>query len=419
MTAIYREQMPNGLWLLAEEVPGAQSLAMTLLAPAGCAAEPADQQGTAAVLAEMLFRGAGDLDSRAHTEALDQLGLQRSTQVRSRYLQLSATMLADKLPGALPLLLDMVMRPRLEQAALLPSKELVLQSLAGLADEPQETTFVELTHRHLPEPLGRCTLGRARDVQALTLDDVRSFWRQRVVPGNAVLAFAGKLQWESLRERVARTVESWTGSARDIEPTAPPERGYLHRKADSAQTHIAVAYDAVPERHEHSVLQQVANAVLSGGMSGRLFTELRERRGLCYGVYSRYSSDRDMGMMSAYAGTEAPRAQETLTVLTRELRRIHEGVSEQEFRRAIIGLRAGLVMQGESTAARATAIAADQGILGRPRTLDELDARVRSVTLTALNDFLRQQPAGTMTVVTVGPAALEIPADCGERACAS
>jgi predicted Zn-dependent peptidase len=419
MSEIYREQLPNGLWLLAEEVAGVQSLAMTLLTPAGCAAEPENRQGVAAVLAEMMFRGAGDLDARAHTEAMDRLGLQRSSTVRSRYLQLSATMLADKLPDALPLLLDMLLRPRLEEVALGPSKELVLQSLAGLEDEPQDATFIELSRRHLPEPLGRCTLGRARDLQEISLGDVRRFWQQRVVPREAVLAFAGKLQWQTLRHLAEQAVEPWVGTCDQPHPLAPAPRGYLHRQADSAQMHIAVAYDAVPEPHEHSVLQQIVSAVLSGGMSGRLFTELRERRGLCYGVFSRYSSDRDMGMMSAYAGTQAARAQETLTVLARELRRVHEGVGEQELSRAVVGMRAGLVMQGESTAARAAAIAADQVVLGRPRTLEEIADRIRAVRPADLNHFLRYQPRQAMTVVTVGPGPLDVPADCGAEACAS
>lgn len=418
MSEIHREQLGNGLWLLAEEVAGAQSLAMTLLVPAGTAAEPEDRQGVAAVLAEMLLRGAGELDARAHSEALDRLGLQRAVQVRSRYLQLSATMLADKLPAALPLLLDMVIRPRLEEAALGPSKELVLQSLASLEDEPQEATFVELNRRHLPEPLGRCSLGRADDVRRLTVGNVRDFWRDRAVPCEAVLAFAGKLQWDVLRKLVRSVIAPWSGSCAQPKAALPGARGYLHKAADSAQTHIAVAYDAVPEPHEQSVLQKVANAVLSGGMSGRLFTELRERRGLCYGVFSRYSSDRDTGMMSAYAGTQAERAQEALTVLARELRRMREGVSEQEFARAVVGMRAGLVMQGESTAARAAAIATDQAILGRPRTLQEMAGRILAVRLEQLNAFLREQPQAAMTVVTVGPSALQVPEECGAETCA-
>jgi predicted Zn-dependent peptidase len=183
----------------------------------------------------------------------------------------------------------------------------------------------------------------------------------------------------------------------------------LHQPAESAQTHLGVAYDAVPEPDERSVLQQVANAVLSGGMSGRLFTEVRERRGLCYSVFSRYSSDRDLGMMVAYAGTSAAQAQETLNVLVGELRRLSEGVDPDEFARAVVGMKAGLVMQGEWTAARAGAIAADQLILGGPRSLEELAERVSAVRLERLNDFLRQQRPGPMTVVSIGPVAVEPP----------
>ena len=172
------------------------------------------------------------------------------------------------------------------------------------------------------------------------------------------------------------------------------------------QVHTGLAYDAVPEPDDRSMLQRAAAAVLSGGMSGRLFTQVRERHGLCYAVYASYGSNKHLGAMLSYAGTTAPRAQQTLDILTAELHRLSEGIEADEFERAIVGMKSALVMQGESTGARANAIAVDQYIYGRPRTLDERIAQVDAVTFEQLNAFVRDNPPGAMSIVTVGPEPL-------------
>jgi len=408
MVDILRHQLNSGLHLIAEPVAGAQSLAMSMLMPAGVCAEPSDRQGVVAVLAEMLTRGAGDRDAKAHCEALDQLGVQRSTDVYVHHLQLSATMLGQQLAGALPLLIDMIRRPRLESASLEPCRTLALQSIASLDDEPQDRTFIHLRRQHVPEPFGRSTLGQREHVEAVTIDDVRQHWRRHFVPRPAVLAFAGQFDWPQLKDLVEQQLGDWTGHVALPSPTAQSPRGYLHDSADSTQVHIGLAYDAVAEPHPDSVLQRVANSVLTGGMSARLFTEIRERHGLCYAVYSQYASDRDRGVMLAYAGTTTPRAQQTLDLLIAELHRLAEGVTASEFDRAVVGMKSSLVMQGESTSARATAIAVDQTVLGEPRTLAERAAEIDAVDLDRLNGFLREHRPGPMTIVTIGPTALKL-----------
>jgi predicted Zn-dependent peptidase len=411
MTRIHQHQLSNGLRIVAEPVPGAQSLAMTLLTPAGVAREPADKLGVAAMLSEMLFRGAGDLDARAHSDALDQLGVQRDTSVETRHLRLGATMIGEKLPDALPLLADMARRPMFAESALEPSRDLCLQDLEAVEDEPQQKVSIALRRRHYPQPIGRSTLGQHEHLEAMTLGDVRMFWRNACVPGGGILSFAGKFDWPQLLGLIEASFGDWAGGVEDVvpQPDATAPRGYAHEPAESVQVHIALAYDAPPEVDDNSILQRAATSVLSGGMSGRLFTEVREKRGLCYAVYAAYAGQKDRGAMIAYSGTTAPRAQETLDVLAGELRRLSDGVQRDEFDRAIVGMKSRLVMQGESTGARSAAIAFDQAVYGRPRTLDERAAQVDAVTLEALNEYLAAHRPGAMTVVTVGPEELKAP----------
>jgi predicted Zn-dependent peptidase len=403
MSVIQQTQLPNGLTVVAEPIPGAQSLAMTLLTPGGLADQPAARQGVAPVVAEMVCRGAGDLDARQHSEALDTLGVQRSAAPQNRFFRLGATMIAGRAGAALPLLFDMVRRPQLADAALGPSVDLALQSIDALADEPQRRAMLELRQRHYPEPIGRSPLGDRAHLEALSLDDVRQFCEQRFVAGGSILGFAGRFDWDELVGQITALLGDWGGRQAPAEAKGDGEGGEHHLTADSTQVHLGLAYPAVAETDPRRVLQQAAVAVLSGGMSGRLFTEVREKRGLVYAVYASYAGQKDRGDVLAYAGTTVPRAAETLEVLTRELRRLGEGVTASEFERAVVGMKSSLVMQGESTSARAAAIASDVYVFGQPRTLDEASAEVDGLTLEDLNRFVAEHPPGEMTRVTIGP----------------
>lgn len=407
MNQIHQHRLSNGLWLVAEPITGVQSLAMTLLVPAGVAQEPDDQQGVAGLLAEMICRGAGSLNAKAHSDALDRLGVQRGTSVQTTHLHVGATMIASKLPEALPLLLDMARCPLLEIDALGPSRDLALQSLDALEDEPQQKVFYELRRLHHPQPFGRSSLGRRQHLESIAVDQVRDYWRKSFVPGGSVLGFAGRFDWPQLKDQVDRLLGDWQGELAEPQIYDDAPRGYGHVTAQSAQVHIGLAYDAVPEPDPRSILQRVATAVLSGGMSGRLFTEVREKRGLCYAVSAGYGGQKQYGVMMGYAGTTVPRAQQTLDVFVDQLRRLSDGVAADEYQRAVVGMKSRLVMQGESTSARAAAIAGDQTIYGRPRTLGELADRVDAVTVDQVNGFVKGNPPGPMTIVTIGPEKLD------------
>lgn len=406
MPDIHQHTFPNGLQLLAEPMPGVQSAALTFLTPAGNGLQPADQLGVSNLLAEIVGRGAGGQTSRQHSEALDQLGVHRSTSAGNRHLRIGAALVGDKLLDALPLLLDQALRPNLEQSELEPARDLCLQEIDALDDEPQERVMLDLRARHFPDPLGRPGVGVREHLQALTLEQLHAYWTQAVRPGGSILAVAGRIDWPSLVERVGELTHAWTGTADEVVATGQPTRGVNHQLDQTQQVQIALAYDALPDPDERSILQRMATAVLSSGTASRLFSEVREKRGLCYSVYASYAGMKDRGAIIGYAGTTTPRAQETLDVMTAEIHRLSEGVTAEELERARVGMKSRLVMQGESSSARASAIAADQYVHGQPRTLDQLAARVDTATLEKVNAFLKDNSPGPMTVATIGPEAL-------------
>ncbi len=408
MSEIHKHTFDNGLHLLAQQVQGAKSLAISILMPAGVSMESEDNQGSASLLEELICRGAGELKSREHSDALDQLGVQRGTDAGISYFRVGATLIGSKVEESLPLITDMVRKPRFDDECFAPSQDLCLQALEALEDDHSHMTSILLREKHYPSPYNRNAMGSAEYIKRGTIDDVKRFWQRTFVPNGATIAFAGDFDWASIKDQTEGLLGDWTGKAEHPSDEGNGVMGYSHHEAKTQQVQIGLAYNAIPEIHPDSMLQQAALAILSGGMSCRLFTEVREKRGLCYSVGARYGANKTRGTVLAYAGTTTQRAQETLDVLISELRRMADGVTESEFKRAIVGMKTRIVMSGQSTGSRAGAISADQLVYGYPRTLESLVEKVSQINFDELNAFIKKNPPGDMTVVTTGPEALKV-----------
>lgn len=404
-----------GMPLILEHMPGVRSVGMTWLLPAGSATDPDDRQGLSAMWSELLFRGAGDLDSRAQADAMDRLGLSRSGDVSTFHLRLGFTLLGDRLLDALPVIIDMVRRPRMEQDSIDPARDLAIQAIESLKDDPQERTMLCLKERHAPPPINRSGMGTIEGLQAITRDDLVGGWARQARPVGSIMSIAGDLTArgggaDAIAAMVNTLLKDWSGAANPVKPGVSKTRGsYFHITDESAQVQIAMMHEGPSEPSPDSRLERVIAAVLSGGMAARLFTEVREKRGLCYSVSESYASERDYGRCVGYVGTTPERAQESLDVMMAELERINttDGrITPEEFDRAMIGIRSGLIFSGESTGARAGALAGDQHRLGRPRSLEEILHRYATITLDEVNTYASRRKLGEVTVVTLGKAEL-------------
>ena len=242
-------------------------------------------------------------------------------------------------------------------------------------------------------------------------------WARMARPRASVLSIAGAVGGDggarAIGERLDTLLAGWSGDT--PEPALGPAtaRGYAHELDRTNQVQIVVMHDAPPEcarppgQPDEAMLERAAVSVLSGGMSGRLFSEVREKRGLCYSVSAAYRGDRRFGAVTAYVGTTPERAAESLRVLIDQLERLAtpEGrVTKDEFDRAIVGMKSSAVFSGESTGARAGALAQDQRRLGRPRSLGEIVRAIDALTLDQLNAYLASRRLGTLTIQTLGPA---------------
>ena len=405
----YIHTFPNGLTLLGEKMPGMASAAMSLILPAGSESDPIGKCGLATILSDLILRGAGARDSRQLTDYLDSLGLQRSSSVSVHHLRLSCAAVAANVLSSIPTYADIVRRPQLPESGFVAARELSLQALDSIEDEPRQKLMIRLKDKFLPFPLNRNSMGERREVQSLTLSETRDDLAQRFQPQGAILSFAGDIDFSQLHDAVAQSFADWQPHPPQKLPTHPPTEHIFHENQKSEQTHIGLAWHSVPETHPDYYTVRLAMDCFGGGMSSRLFTEVREKRGLCYSVGAGYSSLKDMGCIFGYAGSSNDRAQATLDCFLAELDRLAQGVQPAELDRAKTGLKASCIMQGESTSARAGAIAYDHFMRGRIRTLDEIKAAIDAITIDQVNTCLKSSPPGQITIVTVGPKPLNIP----------
>jgi len=406
--SIYTHQYGNGLVLLAEPMPSLESAAFTFMTPAGCRYDPAERQGLANFTCEMATRGAGERDNRRFSQDLQMLGVERHESVSNAHMTFGGATLGENLRPALELYADLLRRPRLPRESLEESRTYTLLELQGIEDEPSQKTMLELRRRHWGDPFGRSSQGRTDDILAITHGDIVRFHEEFCQPQGTILGVAGSFDWEELKSLVGELFDDWAPRPLPEVVAGDAPRKVHHLPYDSQQTQIGVAFASVPYSHPDYFQAYGAVGVLGSGMSSRLFTEVREKRGLCYSVYASTYTLKDRGAVFCYAGTSAERAQETLDVILSELARLSRGIEPEELKRLKARNKSSLVMQGESSYARSSAVARDWYHLGRTRTLEEVGAIIDGLTCESINAFLSEHPAKDFTIVTLGPASLEV-----------
>jgi predicted Zn-dependent peptidase len=405
---VFHHTLGNGLTLLAERMEHVRSAALNFLIPAGCVYDPPRVTGIGSVLAEMITRGAGERDSRELTLTLDNLGVDRDESVGSLHTRFWGATLARNLPAALEIYADIVRRPHLPERELEAVKALALQDLKGLEDEPRHKLLLELRRQHYPAPLGADRRGTPEGIANISAKAIKTQYRKLFQPRGAILSVAGNIDWKPLRERVEELFGDWEpGDPLSLKVGSRP-KPRTHLPKDTTQTQIGIAYQSVPIGHPDYYAALGAVNVLSGGMSARLFTEVREKRGLCYAVWASYETYKDRATVVCYAGSTNDRAQETLDVTLGELRRLGDGVEAEEVERVQAGLKSSLIMQEESTSARARTLSSDWYYLGRVRSFDEIAAAVNALTPDQIVSHLRRHPPKDFTIVTLGPRALAL-----------
>ncbi len=403
---IRTEALPSGLSLVTEEMSEARSVSIGFWVGTGSRDEDDVSAGASHILEHLLFKGTDERSAASIAEAVDEVGGDFNAFTTKEYTSFYIRLLAEHLTLGLDILSDIMWRPALREEDLDAERQVILDEILMHADEPADEVAEQSSAALFPDhPLGRDVLGSTQSVSAMTADRIRAFFREHYRPGNMVVAVAGDIDHETVVAGLeARRGMGVGGST----PTRPPPDGRVDalrvtRRA-TEQAHLVLAARSVDRRDPSRYALAVLNHVLGGGLSSRLFQEIRERRGLAYSVWSERVAYHDAGFLSIGLGTAPEHVDEVLDIVTVELTSLgSDGITERELAIAKGNLRAETLLASEDSGARMSRIGAGLLLHGEVLPVDEVLARVECLTLDDVHAAARRLVAAPRALSVVGP----------------
>ncbi|MEM9368672.1 MAG: pitrilysin family protein [Planctomycetota bacterium] len=425
MTAIEEAQVTsltlgNGMTLLVQPMPWLRTAAYSLWLPGGITAEvdpntlsvtevpeQDPRAGLAALVCEMVQRGAGNFNSRELVAAEENLGIDTGGSTSTSVVGFNGAMPSDSLLPSLDLLADLVRRPHLPLDQLDDAKMVLRQEMMAINDEPTQRMMRELKRRQFGPHLGRSGLVTPVSLDSLSINDVRSFYEAQYQPGDAILAIAGNIDERAVEEHCENLFGDWPAKQTQRHETGTPIDGHCHLESPSSQTHLGLAFDCVAYGSPDYYTLRAGIGLLSDGMSSRLFDRVREQRGLCYTVSASCQTIGRSGAVFVYAGTKPERAQETLDVTVKEIRELALDIQQDELDRWKVRCESSLIMEQESARSRTSSMASDQFRLGRVMPMSELESILGEITIGAIRDHWQQAFPKTLRSVVLGESPLD------------
>lgn len=373
-------KLPNGLTVAIDPLPGAESLALGVYAMVGSRSEPEHLNGLAHVVEHMVFKGAGSRDTRQIAEAIEDVGgIINAWTARDQTVFYGRTLAKDA-PLLAELIADFLRGPHLDEDHLEREKTVILSELGEVIDSPDD-----LVHDHLFEasfdgqPLGRSVLGRPDTLSAITAEDCRNWLRDELIPSRLILSASGKvepMEIVKLAERLFGDLEDWPGVPIG---RADFTGGVRNDRREFEQAHWCLGLPGFAAADPRLPALSLFVQALGGGMSSRLFQELREERGLAYSVSAWQQAYADTGIVAMSCAADRNRAVESMHTARAVLADAVETLSETEVNRARAQLEAGLLMSMESAQGRADQMARSIEVFGRILSVDEMLGDLRSV----------------------------------------
>ncbi len=403
---IRTDRQPSGLTLVTEEMAEARSVSIGFWVGTGSRDESDGLAGASHFLEHLLFKGTDHRSASAIAEAVDEVGGDFNAFTTKEYTSFYIRLLAEHVELGLDILSDIMWRPALRAGDLDAERQVILDEILMHADEPADEAAEQSSAILFPDhPLGREVLGTEASVAAMTPEGIRAFFDTHYLPGNMVVAVAGDLDHDSVSSGLAeRFGDAAGGATPDRTAPAPRVEALRVTRRPSEQAHVVVASRSVDRNHPSRYALAVLNHVLGGGLSSRLFQEIRERRGLAYSVWSERVAYHDAGFLSVGLGTAPEHIPEVLRIVTGELAALGaEGVTERELTIAKGNLRAETLLACEDSGARMSRIGAGMLLHGDVLSVDEVLARVDALTREDVHVAAAELAAAPRTLSVVGP----------------
>ena len=386
-------------------MPGLETAAVGVWVNAGARCESSDLNGVSHMLEHMAFKGTQRRSAVAIAEEIESVGGYLNAYTSREHTAYIARVMKDDIPLAVDILADILQHTTMLEEELVREREVVIQEIARAYDTPNNVVFDLFQETAYPnQPLGRSILGTAERVSRLSRDELIAYMDTHYSAERMVVVAAGRVDHDTFTGIVSDAFNSLQRRDPELIEPAVYSGGDVRKERELEQVHIVIGFNGVSYEDPEFFAQQVLSIALGGGMSSRLFQEVREKRGLAYSVFSFATSYTDSGMFGIYAGASAKHLDELVPVICNEVIKIAANVDEKDIDRARAQLKSSLLMVLESPSARCEQMAGQMLIYGKLLPADEIINRIDAVDAAALTTTAQRMISnGKPTVAALGP----------------
>ncbi len=395
--------LPGGFRVVSDRMDAVETVSLGVWVDVGTRHEPAAINGVAHLLEHMAFKGTERRSALAIAEEIEAVGGHLNAYTSREHTAYYAKVLKEDAPLAVDILADILQHSVFDPAELDRERTVILQEIGQAIDTPDDIIFDLFQERAFPDQaMGRPVLGRPEIIQGIKRETVAAYLHDNYAAPRMVLAAAGNIDHDSL---VAHADRAFAALPRVSAARSEPARyvgGELREQRDLEQVHVVLGFAGLAYTDPDHYAASVLSAALGGGMSSRLFQEIREKRGLVYTIYSFAHGYRDSGVFGVYAGTGPEEVVELLPAMCEEIRRVGDGLGPAELRRARAQLKAGILMSLESTSARCEQLAQHLLVYGELLDVADIVARIEAVDNEAVMRVAHRVTASRPTFTALG-----------------
>lgn len=397
--------LDNGMVVLTDDMPHLESASLGVWVRAGARSERKSEHGVSHLLEHMAFKGTASRTALEIAESIENVGGDLNAATSIEHTGYFARVLKDDVVLAADILADILQNSVFDENELEREKHVIEQEIGAARDNPDDHVFDLFQAAAFPDqPIGRTILGTVDSVSEFTPDIIRKYMRRNYVGDHMTLAAAGNVDHDELVRVAGERFNDLKPNGAPAPQRAEYKGGEERLVSDHEQAHIVLGFEGRAYNSDGFYAAQILASILGGGMSSRLFQEVREKRGLCYSVYAFHWAFADSGVFGVAAATGEDEVGDLVPVVVEELRRATRTITDEEVVRVRNQIRAGLLMSLESPSARAGQIARQQILWGRPIPLQETVERIGRITAQRVKDIAEQIfSTGDISLAGIGP----------------
>ena len=402
-----KETLPNGVRIVTEEMPFVRSVSMGIWVGAGSRDEDNNNNGIAHFIEHMIFKGTEKRTAKNIAETLDAVGGQLNAFTSKEYTCYYAKVLDEHLDIAIDLLSDMFFNSLFKNEDIEKEKNVIIEEIKMYEDAPDELVHdIFASTMWSGHALGRPVIGTEEIIKRMGRKDITDFRNMFYSPDSVVIAVAGNINHQEVVDKLSPLFAKIQSSSKVRKYNIPLSHSNIHfKKKDTEQVHLCIGTPGLSMEHENIYVLHILNSVLGGGISSRLFQEIREERGLAYSVYTYHSSYRDAGLFSIYAGLSQHNLEQVISLIGKEMKDVRtNGITQEELVRAKEQLKGSMFLGLENVSNRMSRIGKSELCLNRVVTVDEAVEKINSVSLDSVKELAGQFFKNENIVVSsIGP----------------